>query len=224
MALFGGVRDISLFRHINRELINEIIDTRCDIFKHSIFDSPENLYGESLSKVFKPGVRVAGLIEKESKSYTSEELGSDYTRQVKFSFLRDDLASLFIGREPDHGGGAPGVQQQVGVNMTEGDLSWGTNKPNENAQNADIYLEIGDVIFWDGNYHEVDTISSGQYLFGKKGTEDHVAGTHGAQWSVIVETHEMRRSKINTLENVRAGYDEYVSGAKQDQQRGGLYG
>ena len=34
----------------------------------------------------------------------------------------------------------------------------------------------------------------------------------------------MRRSKINTLENVRAGYNEYVSGAKIDEQRGGLYG
>ena len=29
---------------------------------------------------------------------------------------------------------------------------------------------------------------------------------------------------FNTLENVRAGYDEYVSGTKIDEQRGGLYG
>ena len=64
MALFGGARDISLFRHINRELINELIDTRCDVYKHSIFDTKENLYGEALRKVFLPGVRIAGLIEK----------------------------------------------------------------------------------------------------------------------------------------------------------------
>ena len=200
MALFGGSRDISLFRHLNRELLNEIIDTRCDIFKQSIFDSKENLYGEALSKVFLPGVRVAGLIEKESKEYTSEEIGTDYTRQIKYSFLRDDLASLELGS----------------INNTE--------DPNENAQDSNIFLEIGDVIFWDNVYCEIDTISQGQYLFGKNPDTDSNGGTHGSSWSVIVETHEMRRSRINTLENVRAGYDEYISSNKIDEQRGGLYG
>ena len=200
MALFGGSRDISLFRHLNRELLNEIIDTRCDIFKQSIFDSKENLYGEALSKVFLPGVRVAGLIEKESKEYTSEEIGTDHTRQIKYSFLRDDLASLELGS----------------INNTE--------DPNENAQDSNIFLEIGDVIFWDNVYCEIDTISQGQYLFGKNPDTDSNGGTHGSSWSVIVETHEMRRSRINTLENVRAGYDEYISSNKIDEQRGGLYG
>ena len=200
MALFGSARDISFFRKVNRELLNEIIDTRCDIFKHSIFDSKENLYGEALNKVFKAGVRVAGLIENEGKEWSSDELGSDYNRSVKFSFLRDDLASLELGSTNN------------------------TTLPNKNAQDAEIYLEIGDVIFWDGKYCEVDTVASGQYLFGKN-PEDPINGTtHGANWSVIVETHQMRKSKINTLENVRAGYDEYVNGSKPDTQRGGLYG
>jgi hypothetical protein len=206
MGLFGSARDISMFRHVNRELINEIIDTQCDIYKHSIFDSKENLYGEALRKVFLPGVRTSGLIEKSSKEWTSEEYGADYNRQCKFSFLRDDLASLELGED------------------ILGEPSWGTTNPNENAQNADIFLEVGDVIHWDGKYWEVDTVSQGQYLFGKNPDHDHDGGTHGASWSVIVETHEMRRSKINTLENVKAGYDEYVSGTKVDEQRGGLYG
>ena len=38
MALFGGQRDISLFRSINRELINDIIDTKVDIIKAAIKD------------------------------------------------------------------------------------------------------------------------------------------------------------------------------------------
>ena len=200
MALFGSARDISFFRKVNRELLNEIIDTRCDIFKHSIFDSKENLYGEALSKVFKAGVRVAGLIEKGAKEWSSDEIGSDYSRTITYSFLRDDLASLEIGSTQN------------------------TLNPNANAQDADIYLEIGDVIFWDGKYCEVDTVASGQYLFGKNPATDHNAGTHGASWSVIAETHQMRKSKINTLENVRAGYNEYVNGSKPDTQRGGLYG
>ena len=202
MALFGGSRDISLFRHLNRELINEIIDTRCDIFKYSIFDTKENLYGEALAKVFKPGVRVAGLIEQDGKEYTSEDIGSDYSRQIKFSFLRDDLASLEIGATQN------------------------TENPNENAQDANIFFEVGDVIFWDGKYCEVDEVRQGQYLFGKNPDTDSNGGTHGANWSVVVQTHEMRRSKINTLENVRAGYDEHILSTKTklDEQRGGLYG
>ena len=123
--------------------------------------------------------------------------------QIKYSFLRDDLAALELG-------------QALGDNNT-------TN-PNANAQEADVFLEIGDVIFWDNMYCEIDTVSSGQYLFGKNPDTDSLGGTHGASWSVVVETHEMRRSKINTLENVRAGYDEYVKGNKIDEQRGGLYG
>ena len=200
MGLFGSARDISLFRHLNRELLNEIIDTRCDIYKHSIFDSKENLYGEALRKVYMPGVRVAGLIDKGAKEYTSEELGSDYTRNITFSFLRDDLAALETG-DGTH-----------------------TNDPNKNAQAANIYLEIGDVIFWDNKYCEVDVISQGQYLFGKNPATDHSGGTHGASWSVIAETHQMRKSKLATLEDVREGYNEYVNGSRTDEQRGGLYG
>lgn len=199
MGLFGSARDISLFRHLNRELLNEIIDTRCDIFKHSIFDSKENLYGEALRKVFMPGVRVAGLIDKGGKEYTSDDIGSDYTRNLTFSFLRDDMAALEIGT----------TQQTI--------------DPNKNAQASNVFLEVGDVIFWDNKYCEVDTIAQGQYLFGKNPATDH-DGTHGANWSVIAETHQMRTSKLATLEEVREGYDEYISGNKPDEQRGGLYG
>ena len=200
MPLFGSSRDISFFRKANRELINEIIDQRCDIFKYSIFDNKENLYGEALNKVFKPGVRVAGLIEKGSKEWSSEDLGPDYNRTITFSFLRDDLASLELGDTNN------------------------TVDSNENAQDANVFLEVGDILFWDGKYCEVDTVSTGQYLFGRNPDNDLVTSDFGANWSVIVETHQMRKSKINTLENVRAGYDEYVSGNKPDTQRGGLYG
>jgi len=211
MALFGSARDISMFRHVNRELLNEIIDTRCDIFKNSIFDSKENLYGEALRKVYKPGVRVAGLITNEGREQISTELGPDYNRKVIFTFLRDDVLAL----------------EQSGTDNT--------NLPNMNEQDADVYLEVGDVIYWDKQYFEIDQVSSGQYLFGKNpesslpqstsgvGAEGSETG-FGASWSIECTTHAMRRSKINTLDNVRSGYDEYVSGVKEQEQRGGLYG
>ena len=65
MALFGGSRDISLFRKVSRELVNDFVDTEVDILKTSVYDVNENLYGESIDKIFKPGVRVNCLIELE---------------------------------------------------------------------------------------------------------------------------------------------------------------
>tara|TARA_R110001583_G_scaffold42896_2_gene136421 strand:+ start:16801 stop:17316 length:516 start_codon:yes stop_codon:yes gene_type:complete len=99
MALFGGERDVSLFRNLNKELINNFIDTRVDIFKSSVVETKENLYGESLNKVFFPAVRVGGMIETEDQEWEADEFGSDYGRNAKFSFLRDtlnDIANLFI--------------------------------------------------------------------------------------------------------------------------------
>ena len=91
MALFGGSRDISLFRKVSRELVNDFVDTEVDILKTSVYDVNENLYGESIDKIFKPGVRVNCLIELEDQEWESTELGPDVTQQSKFSFLRDDL-------------------------------------------------------------------------------------------------------------------------------------
>ena len=89
--LFGGRRDISLFRHINRELYNRIIDQICDIFKADVYASEENLYGEVLNKVFFPGVRVAGLIGSEDQTAEYEDQSVDFDQTATFYFLRDDL-------------------------------------------------------------------------------------------------------------------------------------
>ena len=89
MALFGGQRDISLFRHINRELINDIIDTKVDIVKHAIKDIKENLYGEALGKQYFQNVRVGCLIDAGSTEIEDTEFGPDITKTVQFRFLRD---------------------------------------------------------------------------------------------------------------------------------------
>ena len=47
MALFGGARDISLFRHLNRELIGNVISQECVYYKYKLGETKVNLYGES---------------------------------------------------------------------------------------------------------------------------------------------------------------------------------
>ena len=50
MPLFGGSRDISLFRHMNRELINDIIQTEIGYYKIVLDQNQPNLYGEAPDK------------------------------------------------------------------------------------------------------------------------------------------------------------------------------
>ena len=90
MGLFGSYRDVRLFNLMNRELINEVIGISVDIFKSALVDMDENLYGESINKVFFPGVRIACMIEVEDQEYQSEEFGLDINQSAKFNFLREE--------------------------------------------------------------------------------------------------------------------------------------
>jgi len=94
MALFGGERDISLFRKLNRELINNIVDTTVDILKSSIKDMDENLYGEVLGKEYFQNVRLGSLIEPGSTEIEDSDFGPDITKSCTFNFLRDDLVDI----------------------------------------------------------------------------------------------------------------------------------
>lgn len=44
MALYGAKRDISLFRHINRELIGNVISQECVYYKFKTDETKVNLY------------------------------------------------------------------------------------------------------------------------------------------------------------------------------------
>ena len=186
MALFGGQRDISLFRTLNRELINAIIDTEVDIFKAAIYDTKANLYGEALNKVYKPGVRVACLIDMKDEEWSSDEFGPEVNHAAEFKFLRDDLL-------PAGNIGTPA---------------------------ANVLLEVGDIIWWDATYWEIDEVHEHQYLFGKNpdtdkgfidgGRTDSLGGEFGSSFSIIVNTHETRKSKLR-LEKIRSGTNNRIS-------------
>ena len=96
MALFGSARDASLIRSINRELINNFIDTEVIFFKLSLEETQTNMYDEADSKVYYQPMRLNALVLKEDKSYTGDDSGYDQSRTGEFSFLRDDLVDKNI--------------------------------------------------------------------------------------------------------------------------------
>lgn len=91
MALFGSARDISLIRRLNKELINEIIDTEVYYYKPVLDESLVNLYGESKDKVFYNPVKIPCLIDRQDTEVVSDDFGQSYAHTTTFNFLRDTL-------------------------------------------------------------------------------------------------------------------------------------
>jgi len=84
-------RDVTFFRSINRELVDEVIETPVILYKLNVIHSPSNIYGESPSKKYHVGVQVPCLINRQDKSPTTDGHIIDFNQTSVFSFLRDTL-------------------------------------------------------------------------------------------------------------------------------------
>jgi len=96
MPLYGGARYVSLFRHLNKEWINDIINTEVIFHKISTQDSKINIYGEFLKKTFYAPIRINCLISRQEKENFGDDEITDFTRLSRFSFLRDTLKELDV--------------------------------------------------------------------------------------------------------------------------------
>ena len=94
MALYGGSRDISFIRHINKELINNIIEQQIGYYILALDKTSSNLYGESLQKTYNDPVLVNCLIERTPPTWTETDLGTDVTQDITVRFLRDILVDI----------------------------------------------------------------------------------------------------------------------------------
>ncbi len=94
MPLFGGSRDISLFRTMNRELINDIIQTEVAYYKFALNETVSNIYGESNKKSYYEPIRISCLIEKSDQEWSSDDFGPDIKQIYKYKFLKADLANI----------------------------------------------------------------------------------------------------------------------------------
>ena len=102
MALFGGSRDISLFRHINRELLGDIITQQVAFYKFVLDKTVVNMYGEaSGGKYFEGPVLLNALITVADNTSPTSEFGVDFNWGITAAFLRDDLVDAKL--HPDVG-------------------------------------------------------------------------------------------------------------------------
>jgi len=162
MALFGSDRDMSLFRSVNRELINRYIDTEVVLYKLALADTDINIYGESDRKSYYQPVRMNALIARDATTAQDEGYGMDKNRTALFSFFKPDLIE------------------------------------------KNLIIEIGDIIYWDLEYYEVDNESMSQeHIAGRSEYTDLGAperGIFGMDISVIIEAHVTRINGLNIIQ------------------------
>ena len=94
MALFGGSRDISLFNTISKELINDIIQTEVAYYKFALEQTNVNVYGEAPGKNYYEPLKIAGLIDRQDQSWSSDDFGPDINQTIGFKFLKQELRDL----------------------------------------------------------------------------------------------------------------------------------
>jgi len=176
MALFGGNRDISLFRHLNRELMNNIIQQQVGYYKINLDKTVSNLYGESTSKTYNNPVLINCLIDRGDIESKTEDTGMDIVRNMKFKFLRDDLAGIDLSTELDNDG---------------------------KGFTYNIVPEMGDVILWNNNYYEVETVNENQLIVGKDPSYSYSSDTDdfGSSWSIILDALYIRPEKLGLVQS-----------------------
>ena len=94
MGLFGGARDVSIFKSLNKELLNDIIQTEVAYYKFALEQTKVNVYGEAPGKNYFEPMKIACLINRDDQLWSSDDFGSDVNQSINFRFLKNELINL----------------------------------------------------------------------------------------------------------------------------------
>ncbi len=140
-------RDVRFMNSLNGELMLDIIEQLVVIYKINPQQTSATMYGESMNKVYFPGVELSCLVESDPQSTSYEGFGPDVKKGTIFRF-----------------------HQKL-------------------CEVKEIYPEIGDIVFWENSYFEIDNIVENQFL----------GGQPEKNYSLLSNAHMSRISKLNIL-------------------------
>lgn len=89
--LFFATKEIDFIDSLNEELIDDILGQYVDIYKVSVDDTFDNIYGESSTKYFETGFRVNCLISFEEPTHELDDIGTDFHANLEMYFHRTTL-------------------------------------------------------------------------------------------------------------------------------------
>ena len=96
-------KEINTIDSMNEELIDEIIGQSVDIYKISIDNTDENVYGESTAKYYEVGFRVNCLILFNEPEIIQDDFGADENASIEMYFQRNNLSSGSLNFYPEMG-------------------------------------------------------------------------------------------------------------------------
>jgi hypothetical protein len=151
MPKFISDRDVTFFKSIAREVVDDVVQDVCVLYKVNIIETRVNLYGEALNKTWHTGVQLNVLIDKEGQSQNYEGFGANTGQGISFKLDRFML------------------------------------------QEKGIYPEIGDVIYFDASYYEINNTKEVQYA----------GGQPQYNFSVVCDTFMVSKSLLNIEERIK---------------------
>jgi len=96
MAIFGSLRDISTFKGITRELVENVVSQQIGYYKYQLNDTTVNVYGEGIARYYIGPVLINCLIERGDFNTTLKDQVLDIDRTATFRFFRDHLIDANI--------------------------------------------------------------------------------------------------------------------------------
>ena len=100
---FVPQKEIDFINVVNEELIDELVGQSVDIYKVSVENTNENIYGESTTKYYDIGFRVNCLIDFTEPEIIQDEFGADLNSNITMYFQRENLASGSLNFYPEMG-------------------------------------------------------------------------------------------------------------------------
>lgn len=126
--MFTRDRDWSLMRHINRELMGNIVTQQCAIYQYQLEQTKVNLYGEASEEKYFDGPYLFNVfINRANQEYLENLEGIQYNQPIEFYFLRDDLVEKDV--VPRVGDIILYEESYFGVQSTIANQYWGGKNP-----------------------------------------------------------------------------------------------
>lgn len=95
--MFGRLRDVSLIRGLNRELLHDVVTQQAAIYKFKLEETGVNIYGEAAGEKYYDGPFLFNcLINREDQSYSDVDEGVGFNQGIEFAFIRQDLVDANV--------------------------------------------------------------------------------------------------------------------------------
>lgn len=97
MQLFLRQKDLDLFNTMVKHLVDDVIETSVKLYKLAINSMEvDDLYGDSLDKVYYNPIVIYGLIEHSDESMDNTEVGVDSAQTIVANFQRESLRTADV--------------------------------------------------------------------------------------------------------------------------------